>query len=159
MSSDFYIKIDGIKGEARDTDHKDGIEVFSWHWGVTQASSATAGSGSGAGKANPGEFTFSHAYDRASPVLARKSADGSHIKELVLSARKAGGGPKTYLVVTLKGVLITSVAPGGAQGGDVIETVSATYKEIEFKYKPQKDDGELDSEIKFGWTPSENKFA
>ncbi|RYF74178.1 MAG: type VI secretion system tube protein Hcp [Comamonadaceae bacterium] len=159
MSSDFYLKMTDIKGEAKDADHKEEIEVMSWRWNVTQGSSSTMGSGSGAGKANPGEFVFTHAFDKASTVLARKCADGKPITEVVLSARKAGGGPKTYLVITLKNVLITSVAPGGSAGGDVVENVSATYKEIEIKYKPQKDDGELDSEVKFGWTPTENKFS
>lgn len=159
MSSDYYVKIDGIEGEAKDTDHKKEIEIFSWHWSVSQASSAGSGSGSGAGKANPGQFEFTHAFDKASTVLARKCADGQHIKELVLSARKAGGGPKTYLAFTFKSVLITSVSPGGSQGGDVVEQVTASYKEVEVKYKPQKDDGELDSEVKFGWIPAENKFS
>lgn len=159
MSSDFYIKIDGIPGEAKDQDHKNEIEVFAWNWDVTQATSASAGSGSGAGKGNPGSFDFSHAFDKSSTVLQRKCADGTHLPSLIFSARKAGGGPKTFLVITLKGVLITSVSPSGSQGGDVVERVTASYKEIEIKYKPQKDDGELDSEVKFGWIPTENKFS
>lgn len=159
MSSDYYVKMTDIKGEAKDADHKDEIEVYAWSWNVTQGSSAQSGSGSGSGRANPGQFEFTHTFDKSSTVLARKCADGKPIAEIVLSARKAGGGPKTYLTYTFKGALITSVSPGGSQGGDVVEHVTATYKEMEVKYKPQKDDGELDSEVKFGWIPTENKFS
>ena len=30
MASDIFLKVDGIKGEATDVDHKDEIEVVSW---------------------------------------------------------------------------------------------------------------------------------
>ncbi|TPG20163.1 Hcp family type VI secretion system effector [Variovorax guangxiensis] len=159
MSSDYYLKIDGIKGEAKDTDHKDEIEVYAWNWSVSQGSSSGSGQGLGSGKGTPGPFEFTHNFDKASTALQRKCADGTHIKDVTLSARKAGGGPKTYLVYTFKQVLITSVSPGGSQGGDVVERVTLSYKEMEAKYKPQKDDGELDAEVKFGWIPAENKFS
>ena len=35
---DFFLKIDGIKGESVDKDHKDEIEIASWSWGASQSS-------------------------------------------------------------------------------------------------------------------------
>ncbi|TMG94028.1 MAG: hypothetical protein E6H73_08205 [Betaproteobacteria bacterium] len=32
MASDIFLKVDGIKGEATDVDHKDEIEVVSWSY-------------------------------------------------------------------------------------------------------------------------------
>ncbi|MBC7956672.1 MAG: type VI secretion system tube protein Hcp [Cytophagales bacterium] len=151
MSSDFHLKFDGVDGEASHKDHKGEIEVLSWSWGVTQASGSGSGGGSGKGKASPGEFHFVHQYDKASPVLAKHCVGGKHFKDAKLTARKAGEGQKDFLVITLKEVFISSVQPSGSQGGDVLENVSCSYKDVEFAYKAQDDKGGLGGEVKFGW--------
>jgi type VI secretion system secreted protein Hcp len=151
MSSDFHIKFDGITGEATHKDHKGEIEILSWSWGVSQASGAASGGGSGKGKANAQDFHFTHLYDSASPVLAKQCVTGKHFTEVKLTARKAGEGQKDFLVITLKEVLIIAVQPGGSSGGDVMEQVSCSYKDVEFAYKPQDAKGGLGGEIKFGW--------
>jgi len=33
MAVDFFLKIDGIKGESMDSTHKDEIDLQSWSWG------------------------------------------------------------------------------------------------------------------------------
>jgi len=43
------------------------------------------------------------------------------------------------------------VSPGGASGGEVVESVSLTYKDIEFEYKEQTDKGAGGGSVKFGW--------
>jgi type VI secretion system secreted protein Hcp len=150
MSSDAHIKFDGVDGESTHKDHKGEIELLSWNWGVQQPS-GLAGGGSGKGKAIPSDFHFTHMYDKASPVLAKQCASGKHFKDAKLTARKAGEGQKDFLVVTMKEVFITSVSPGGSHGGDILEQVSCSYKDIEFAYKAQDDKGGLGGEVKFGW--------
>ena len=130
-----------IKGE---------IEILSWTWGVSQSAGAPGG-GSGKGKATPQDFSFTHLYDKASPVLAKHCAAGKHFKDAKLTARKAGEGQKDFLVVTMKEVFIDNVQPAGSQNGDLVEHVSCSYKDIEFAYKPQDDKGGLGGEVKFGW--------
>lgn len=151
MSSDSHFKFDGVDGESTHKDHKGEIEVLSWSWGVQQQSGAQAGGGSGKGKAQPGEMHFTHLYDKASPVLAKHCAAGKHFKDAVLTARKAGEGQKDFLKITLKEVFVTSVQPSGNSGGDLVESVSCSYKDIEFEYKPQDDKGGLGGAVKFGW--------
>lgn len=151
MSTDSHFKFDGVEGEATHKDHKGEIEVLSWSWGVQQPSGAGAGGGSGRGKANPGEMNFMHLYDKASPVLAKHCAAGKHFKDAVLTARKAGEGQKDFLKITLKEVFITSVQPSGSSGGDIVEAVACSYKDIEFEYKAQDDKGGLGGAVKFGW--------
>jgi len=150
MSSDTHIKFDGVEGEATHKDHKGEIEVLSWSWNVSNAGHGTGG-GSGKGKANPGDFVFTHTYDKSSPVLAKQSASGKHFKDAVLTARKAGEGQKDFLKITLKEVFITSVQPSGSSGGELVESISCSYKDIEFEYKPQDDKGGLGGAVKFGW--------
>ena len=151
MSSDTHIKFDGIDGESTHKDHKGEIDVLSWTWNVSHPSGSSAGGGSGRGKAVPGEFHFMHRYDKASPVLAKHCASGKHFKDVKMTARKAGEGQKDFLVITMKEVFVTSVAPNGLGDGEIHEGVSMTYKDIEFAYKPQDDKGGLGGEVKFGW--------
>ena len=150
MSSDSHLKFEGVDGEAIHKDHKGEIEVLSWSWSVSQHA-GTAGGGSGKGKADPGEFSFVHVYDKASPVLAKQCVSGKHFATATLTSRKAGEGQKDFLKVSLKEVLITSVQPAGSSGGDLVESVSCSYKDIEFEYKPQDDKGGLGGAVKFGW--------
>ena len=150
MSSDTHIKFDGVEGEATHKDHKGEIEVLSWSWNVSNSTLGTGG-GSGKGKANPGDFVFTHTYDKSSPVLSKQAASGKHFKTVVLTARKSGEGQKDFLKVSMKEVFITSVSPSGGHGGEIIENVAMAYKDIEFEYKPQDDKGGLGGAVKFGW--------
>jgi type VI secretion system secreted protein Hcp len=150
MAIDTHIKFDGVDGEATHKDHKGEVEVLSWSWGVSNASNVSGG-GSGKGKANPGDFSLVHLYDKASPILAKKCAQGAHFPTVTLTARKAGEGQKDFLKVTMKEVLITAVQPAGSSGGDISESVTMSYGSIDFAYKPQDEKGGLGGEVKFGW--------
>jgi type VI secretion system secreted protein Hcp len=150
MAIDSHIKFDGVEGESTHKDHKGEVEVLSWTWGVSNTS-LTSGTGSGKGKANAGDLHFTHLYDKASPVLAKKCAQGVHFPTVVVTSRKSGEGQKDFLKITMKEVFITSVQPSGGSGGDIMESVSMSYQSIDFAYKPQDEKGGLGGEVKFGW--------
>jgi type VI secretion system secreted protein Hcp len=150
MAIDTHIKFDGVEGESTHVDHKGEIEILSWDWSVTNASNISGG-GSGKGKAAPGNLSFQHLYDKASPVLAKKCAQGMHFKEAVLTAAKSGEGQKDFLKITLKEVFISSVRPAATGDGGILEDVALSYGEIEFAYKPQDAKGGTGGEVKFGW--------
>ena len=150
MTIDCHIKFDGVTGEATHKDHKGEIEVLSWSWGASNAS-GLAGGGSGMGKGSASDFNFMHKYDKASPVLAKQCASGKHFPTVVMTARKSGEGQQDFFKVSMKEVFITSVQPSGSSGGEIMESVSMSYKDIEFSYKPQDAKGSLGGEVKFGW--------
>jgi type VI secretion system secreted protein Hcp len=151
MPIDCNLKIEGVDGESAHKDHKGEIQVLAWDWAVSQPSSNGVGGGNGKGKASPSSLKFSHAYDKASPVLAKQCAAGKHFPSAVLTVRKAGEGQQDFLKVTLKQVLVTGVAPAAIPAGEVSETVTMDYDDIEFEYKEQKPDGTLGGSVKFGW--------
>lgn len=159
MAIDTHIKIDGVEGEATHQDHKGEIEVLSWNWDVSNASNAASGGGSGLGKADAGAMTFVHQYDKASPVLAKKCAQGVHFATATITARKSGEGQKDFLKITLKEVFITGVHPSASKGGDIVEQVDMSYSDIEFAYKPQDEKGGLGGEVKFGWNVKTTKIT
>jgi len=158
MAIDTHIKFDGVEGEATHTDHKGEIEVLSWSWGIHNAG-AGSGGGQGKGKADPGEFSFMHLYDKASPNLAKKCAQGVHFPTVTVTSRKAGEGQKDFLKITMKEVFISSCSPSGSSGGDIAEGVSMSYAEIEFEYKPQDAKGGLGGAVKFGWNVKTTKIT
>jgi type VI secretion system secreted protein Hcp len=158
MAIDTHIKFDGVEGEATHEDHKGEIELLSWQWGLSN-SSGIAGGGSGKGKATPGEMTLSKLYDKASPNLAKKCATGVHFPTVVMTARKSGEGQKDFFKITMKEVFITSVQNSASSGGDMMESVSLSYGEIEFSYKAQDAKGGLGGEVKFGWNIKTTKVT
>lgn len=151
MTIDTNLKIAGVEGESTHKDHKGEIDLLAWSWDVRQESTATSGGGSGKGKGIPGQLVFAHQYDKASPVLAKSCASGKHFADAVITCRKAGEGQQDFLKVTLKQVLVTSVAPSASSGGEISESVALSYADIEFEYKPQDDKGALGGAVKFGW--------
>ena len=158
MAIDTHIKFDGVEGESTHTDHKGEVEVLSWTWGVSNAPNASAtGAGAGAGKAVPGDFQFMHAYDKASPILAKKCAQGVHFPTAVVTARKSGEGQKDFLKITMKEVFISAVQPSASD--DIGESVSMRYGAIDFSYKPQDAKGGLGAEVKFGWNVKTSKIT
>lgn len=158
MAVDFFLKIDGIKGESKDDKHKDEIDLESWSWGEVNHGSHGAGGGGGAGKVSMQDFQFNMKMNKASPELMLACATGKHIKEATLTCRKAGGGQQEYLKIKFSDLLVSSYQTGG-NGGDVIPTerVNLNFGKIEYEYKPQKADGSLDAAVKAGYDLSLNK--
>jgi type VI secretion system secreted protein Hcp len=149
-SIDTHLKLAAVDGESTHKDHKGEIELLSWTWSVHNDAQGFGG-GSGKGKATPGDFQFTHVYDKGSPMIAKYCASGKHFADATLTSRKAGEGQKDFLVVKFKEVFIKSVQPTGSAGGDIVEAVTVSYKQIDFAYKPQDDKGGLGGEVKFGW--------
>src|ERR1039457_6000565 len=55
---DYFLKIDGIEGEAQDKTHKNEIQLESFSWGETNVGSMGAGGGGGSGKVAMQDFHF-----------------------------------------------------------------------------------------------------
>jgi type VI secretion system secreted protein Hcp len=145
-----HIKFAGIDGESTHKDHKGEIEVLSWTWHVANDSGGPGG-GSGRGKAVPGEFEFSHLYDKASPVLAKHCISGKHFDAVTMTARKAGEGQQDFLTFRFREAVIRSVRACASAQGDTIEEVTVGYKQIEIAYRAQDDKGGMSGQVQFGW--------
>jgi type VI secretion system secreted protein Hcp len=158
MAGKIFAKIGDIKGESRDTRHKDEIDVLSWSWGLTQSVAPGRGGGGGAGKATFSDLTFVHNIDKASPILFKTCATGTHIPEAVLTARKAGRGQVDFLVVKLSDVLITGVHATVSGTADMSETVSLSFAKVELEYRPQKENGAAAAGVSFKYDLLKNRI-
>jgi type VI secretion system secreted protein Hcp len=68
-----------------------------------------------------------------------------------MTMTKSGDGQLAFLTITLKEVYIANVSVSAVHGGDVSDSVTLSYGDIEFAYQPQQADGSMGGEIKFGW--------
>lgn len=158
MAVDIFLKLADYKGESQDSKHKDQIELLSWSWGISQTGSMAYGSGGGTGKASFADLAFTHYVDKASPNIMKACATGEHLKNAILTARKAGKDQQEFLIVTLSDLIITGVHPSGTPNdGGLVENVTLQASKIELEYKPQKPDGSLDAGVKFGYDVKQNK--
>jgi type VI secretion system secreted protein Hcp len=158
MAVDYFLKIDGIKGESHDSKHKDEIDLVSWSWGETQTGSHAAGGGGGSGKVSMQDFHFVMHANLASPKLLLACANGEHIKEASLVCRKAGKDQQEYLKIKFNDLLVSSFQTGGSSGGEVpMDQISVNYTKIEYSYAKQKPDGSLDGPVKAGYDIKEMK--
>jgi type VI secretion system secreted protein Hcp len=160
MAVDMFIKIDGIKGESQDSKHKDEIDVLSWSWGVSQSGTMHGGGGGGSGKASFQDLSITKWVDMSSPKLLNSASTGKHIKEALLTVRKAGEKPLEYLKVTLSDCLISSVSTGGSGGEDrLTENVTINFAKVKFEYTVQKADGTAGGVVPFGFDIKKNEPA
>lgn len=157
MATDIFLKLSDIKGESRDSKHKDEIEVLNWQWGVKQPGAMHIGSGGGAGKGSVRDLVITKFVDSASPNLTVFCSTGQHFAEAVLVARKAGGTQLEYYRLIAKDVMITEVNVGGSGGLDRIsETVTLNFAEYRIEYIPQRADGTGNAAITQGFSIVKN---
>ena len=150
MTIDCHLKLDGVQGESTHAKHKDEIQLYSWSWGASNAANISGG-GMAVGKGNAQDLHFTKKYDRSSPNISKHCVSGKHFKDATISMSIAGGAQEDFLVIKLKEVYITSHQVSASAGGEVTDVVSVAYADIEYAYKPQKPDGSLGGEVKFGW--------
>src|SRR5437899_871992 len=114
---DMFIKLDGITGESKDSNHSGEIDVLSVSFGMSNAGSFGMGSGGGVGKVSIQDIVFTKLVDKSSPTLMLKCATGDHIDTGKLTVRKAGGTPLEFYTIDLEKIFITSITNGGSNGG------------------------------------------
>lgn len=160
MALDMFINMgDTIKGESADSVQgpKGDIDILAWSWGMTQSATAHTGGGGGGGKANFRDLSFTKYVDTATNALMIALAKGTHIKEVVLLARKAGEGQQRYIQITMNEVIVASLSTGGSGGEDrMTENVTLNFGKVKFSYAPQKDDGSTDADKDFAWDIAAN---
>lgn len=170
-----YLKLDTLKGEAIDKDHRDWIEVLSWTWSLSQPGiRMVAGTPiSTDPRATFQPLTIYKLTDKASPVLFRACARAQRFKQALLHVvLTPSGGEKTLLVAyTLTGVIANSyrsaadsagldapaLSPGTASPGRPVESVSLAYNRAEMSYWPVNPDGSPASAVQAGFDVATNK--
>lgn len=152
MAMDMFMAIGALKGESKDSVHKEKMDVLAWSWGMSNSGSAHVGGGAGAGKVNVQDLSFTKYIDKTSTDLMLAACNGKHFPDALLIVRKAGEKPVEYLKIKMTDVLITSVSTGGSGGEDrLTENVALNFAKVTVDYTPQKQDGSSDKTLNMGW--------
>jgi len=158
MSTDAFLKIEGIDGEAQDASHEGEIDVLAWSWGASQNGTTHLGAGGGSGKVAVQDLSVTKYIDSATHGILQKCFDGGHITEATLVVRKAGGTAMEYLKITMKNIIVSSISTGGSGGEDrLTENVTLNFSQVTLAYFPQKADGTADAEKLAGWDIEKNE--
>ncbi|UVW27773.1 type VI secretion system tube protein Hcp [Massilia sp. H6] len=161
MAVDFYLQLDGIKGESADSTHLEWIECTSVHWSITQPKSATASTAGGhtAERAELSEISLSKLVDLASPILAQLCATGKTlpIAKLEMMRADGNGAPVKSYEVELENVLIAHIAPSFSGGGFPSESLGLKFSKVRWKYTRQKIGGGSSGNTAGGWNLATNR--
>jgi type VI secretion system secreted protein Hcp len=159
MAIDVFLKLDGVKGEARDSKHKDEIDVLSWSWGMSQSGTTHMGGGGGGGKVAVQDLAITKYVDNSTPTLMKFCANGKHIKKGTLTVRKAGGeNALEYLKVDVEEIIVTSISTGGHGSEDrLMENVSLNFAKFKTTYTNQTAEGAAGAAPDVTWNIAENK--
>jgi len=143
MSTNIYLKLDGIKGECKAEGHADEIEILSWSHGFSQpTSSVRASSGSTVEKANHSDLSITKYLDSSTDDLLKSCWTGKQIKTGKIVCLRSDGAVDNkhveYLTVDLEEIIISNLSISGGSGDLPIENVSMNYGKIKYTYMPQK---------------------
>jgi type VI secretion system secreted protein Hcp len=156
MAVDMFLKLDGIKGESKDSKHKDEIHIESFSWGMNQTGAHGTGGGGGAGKVSVHDISCTKFVDKSSAGLMLHCASGKHIPSGLITVRKAGDKPLEYLKIKLTDILISSVQFAG-HGSDLLsENLSLNFAKFHVEYQEQKPDGSGSPAGEMGWDVKAN---
>ena len=150
---DYFLKIDGIEGEAHDTVH--GKEVRLMDFGFSVAARADT-SGHIVGKMVIENASFTASIDQSYPLLMKALTTNQNIKTVVLTCRKAGKEQEDFFKVTLQNVHVCDCR---LEGNTTVPTMvfKMGFTLVEFGYRAQNEKGILGGEVSATisvWKPS-----
>ncbi|MGS0755278.1 Hcp family type VI secretion system effector [Roseateles sp. GG27B] len=147
-----------IPGESLQIGHtgdKGWNEISDWSWDIEAETNFLKGTGAAVGKPTSGVLSFTHTYDKSSPVLMQYILKGTHFTTMKIhmlkQTGKSDGLPEIYFQLNAKDVFITKVASKGGEDGSVSQDVELVFKEVTVGYKMQANDGKLGTEKPFNW--------
>lgn len=159
MAVDYFLKIDGIPGEADHAKHKGEIRVESFSWSEYNTSyPGYGGGGYGAGKTKAADFIFTLAFSKASPKLMAACSSGQFLKKAVLTATRSGKDQSEILTWALQDVRVSAYNVAGEQGVQrPEEQVQLDAQRIQIEYKGKAVSGKQAQSIIAGWDFKQNK--
>jgi type VI secretion system secreted protein Hcp len=155
-----------IKGDSRDSKHKDTVEVTSFSHMIHQPKSATSSSSGGhtAERVEFGDLIFTKDIDLASPPLMAATCSGTLIKEIKVYFYRAYGGATAagtqsrvcYYTLVLKNTIVSSVTTTIGAEGLPVETFTLKPSSMSWKYVEHKPDGSSQANIERQWDLQKN---
>lgn len=156
-SEEWFIKFQGIDGEALHQEHEGWSEIESFDQKILRPESGGRGKGEGSGIVVFEPLLVTKELDKASPKLAETMATGRVFPEVRIDLVRTGGGADlTYYAFVLNDVQILSYETSGNHSARPTDEISLTFEEFKAVYRAQDETGAA-SEVEFSWDVEENK--
>jgi type VI secretion system secreted protein Hcp len=149
---EFYMKIEGIKGESTQAGHQQWISFASYNHhipGLPQPQSLLKHTmGITHGTHSDGDIVFTKSFDKVSPRLVQTCASGTHLPLLKFEMCGQGGTGPVYLTFVMHDCIITSLTLRAPGFGDrntpfgplplksSLEEITIHYSQLEWTYTP-----------------------
>ena len=157
-AADVFLKLDGITGDATDTKHKGEISILSYSQSFSNSATVSPGTSGGPGRVTCGAMTFLKNIDSSSPELIAHVTTGTHVRNGLITFRKAGDSPIEYYRITLTDVVVTAIdQTDQADPATIIEKVSMIADRFLFEHTAVDATGQPAGTTKFGWDCAMNK--
>ncbi len=140
----FFLKINGVEGEAGDQAFDDQIEVLNWSYGGSNPVGPSGVSGLSGGNVQMGDVSLTLLLDKGFTKLEKGLTTGQHFSSAVLSASKTGSGNtgEPFFTLTLTNCMVTSLVLSGNSETPMVNMTLA-YLSKESEYFTQNDQGAL----------------
>ncbi|BBM85988.1 Hcp family type VI secretion system effector [Candidatus Uabimicrobium amorphum] len=136
MPVNMFLKVEGIKGEAKDEGYEDWVEVLAWSWGCSRNFDKETKEE----YYNKQDISITKWYDRTSPIMAFSCSQNTIYPEVILEVNKGDGDKGNFLSYKMKNARVTSCSTGGS-GGErrLTENITFEFEEIEWIYHLPKE--------------------
>ena len=152
VTAGFFVKFDGIDGEARDEEHLGWSELLSFDQAHSMPVDTSTGLSTGRAELEP--ILLSKTFDKASPKLAEAVLNGRTFPsvEIQLTGVDADGARVTYFVYELTDARIISYSAGGSSGGSApTEQISLNFAQIKVTYTERDSTGRAIGKVDYTW--------
>lgn len=139
--ADFILDIQSIRGETKNEEIPQGIEIKGFSYSVVSPSDPISHQATGAVRV--ADLSVRKVVDASSPALLSACLRNLKLAKAVLTCRKAGGEQEPYYEILLEDARIRSVT-ARADGSPIVEEiVSLGFSKITWTYSEQSKDGNL----------------
>lgn len=147
-----FIKLDGVPGDSKDTDHKDWSDLSSFSQGshVLPGIQQTKGTP----RFTVGDLTVAMPVDRGFITLILKAFDGDSTAEVEIhDTATFGGARKTILSYKLKQVYVTALSLISRSEGDALPAIVVTlkFRELKVQYVQYDNEGVETGKFEAAW--------
>lgn len=158
VSAAYYLKIEGIPGEAIHELHNDEIVIDSFQWNESlplASGGSRPGTGAAAGRVVMEDFFFTAPVSKASPKLMQSVADGSRFQEAVFTVRSLQEADSVILEAKLQDVGITSYHFAGFSNRPT-DNFSLNFSKITYTYNVLDEAGNIVETVVGSWNLKTN---
>jgi len=136
---DYFLKIDGIEGEAQDKTHGKEVRLLDFGFSLSNRGDTAH---HGVGKPVIENASFSASVDVAYPLLMQALTTNKKIPTVVLTCRKAGKDQEDFFTVTLTSVYVSDCR---LEASSAVPTMAFKmgFVKASFDYRAQNDKGIL----------------